>query len=57
MFGVLAINNDTVVFQYLFALLNSLQVNRFILPVYFIRNLPTIEPTDVNVEIGRETQF
>lgn len=28
-FGIMAINKDTIVFQYLFAILNSLQVRTF----------------------------
>ena len=30
-FGIMAINKDTIAFQYLFAILNSLQVTRFTL--------------------------
>ena len=43
-FGLLAINKDTIAFQYLFAILNSLQV----------RNL---HPSNIDSSLGKESSF
>ena len=38
-FGIMAINKDVIVFQYLFAILNSLQVRKFTMIFYILFNI------------------